>query len=53
VAGFDLDPMETLDRKLRWLAAAADGQWQCAFSHETRLAYARIVHDPKTQFAAL
>jgi glyoxylase-like metal-dependent hydrolase (beta-lactamase superfamily II) len=53
VTAFDLDPVETINSKMRWLSAAADGQWQCAFSHETKLAFARIVRDPKTQFAAI
>ena len=52
VAAFDLDPVETIDTKTRWLAAAADGGWKCAFSHETRLAFAGIARDPKTQFTA-
>jgi glyoxylase-like metal-dependent hydrolase (beta-lactamase superfamily II) len=51
VAAFDLDPIETIDNKMRWLAAAADGEWRCAFAHETNLAFARIARDPKTQFA--
>jgi glyoxylase-like metal-dependent hydrolase (beta-lactamase superfamily II) len=51
VAAFDLSPMETIDSKLRWLAAAADGAWQCAFAHETNLAFARIIRDPKSQFS--
>jgi glyoxylase-like metal-dependent hydrolase (beta-lactamase superfamily II) len=50
VAAFDLSPMDTIDSKMRWLSAAADGEWQCAFSHETTLAFARIARDPKTQF---
>ena len=52
VAAFDLNPMQTIDSKMRWLEAAADGQWQCAFAHEVNLPFARIVRDPKTQFAA-
>ena len=53
VAAFDLSPMETIASKMRWLAAAADGEWQCAFSHETSLAFARIARDPKAQFRAM
>jgi len=53
VAAFDLNPMETIENKMRWLASAADGEWRCAFSHETSLAFARIVRDSKTQFAVL
>ena len=52
VAAFDLNPIETIDNKMRWLAAAADGEWQCAFAHETNRAFCRIVRDPKTNFAA-
>jgi glyoxylase-like metal-dependent hydrolase (beta-lactamase superfamily II) len=51
VAAFDLSPIETIDNKARWLAAAAEGQWWCAFAHETRLAFTRIVRDAKTGFA--
>jgi hypothetical protein len=36
---------------MRWLGAAADGRWWCAFSHEPKLAFARIARDAKTQFA--
>jgi glyoxylase-like metal-dependent hydrolase (beta-lactamase superfamily II) len=50
VAAFDLSPMETIENKMRWLAAAADGEWRCSFAHETKLAFARIVRHPKTQF---
>jgi glyoxylase-like metal-dependent hydrolase (beta-lactamase superfamily II) len=50
VAAFDLSPMETIDSKVRWLTAAAEGRWWCAFSHDARLAFARIVRDPKAQF---
>jgi glyoxylase-like metal-dependent hydrolase (beta-lactamase superfamily II) len=53
VAAFDLNPIETIDNKLHWLAAAAEGEWRCAFAHETKMAFARIVRDPKTHFAAL
>jgi len=53
VAAFDLSPMETIENKMRWLAAAADGEWRCSFAHETKLAFARIARDPKTQFAVV
>jgi glyoxylase-like metal-dependent hydrolase (beta-lactamase superfamily II) len=53
VAAFDLSPMETIDNKVRWLTAAAEGGWRCAFAHETTLAFARIVRDPKAQFSAV
>jgi hypothetical protein len=45
--------METIENKMRWLAAAADGEWRCSFAHETKLAFARIARDPKTQFAVV
>jgi len=51
VASFDLTPLETIENKLHWLGAAAEGQWWCAFSHETTLAFTRIVKDAKTGFA--
>jgi len=50
VAAFDLSPIETLDNKMRWLTAAVEGQWWCAFSHDATVAFARIARDPKTQF---
>jgi glyoxylase-like metal-dependent hydrolase (beta-lactamase superfamily II) len=50
VAAFDLNPIETIDTKVRWLTAAVEGQWWCAFAHETTLAFARIARHPKTQF---
>jgi glyoxylase-like metal-dependent hydrolase (beta-lactamase superfamily II) len=53
VAAFDLNPIETIDNKMRWLAAAVEGEWQCAFAHETKMAFARIVSDAKTHFAVI
>lgn len=53
VGAVDLYPMTTVDNKIRWLAAAADGEWQCAFAHDRAVAFARIVRDPKTQFKAI
>ena len=53
VAAFDLSPMETIASKMRWLTAAVEGQWWCAFAHEPMQAFARIARDPKTQFTAL
>src|ERR1017187_593653 len=50
VAAFDLSPMEAIDNKVRWLTAAVEGQWWCAFSHDARLAFARTARDPKKQF---
>lgn len=53
VAAVDLNPIENIDNKMRWLSAAVAGEWQCAFSHETKLSFARIARDPKTQFTAV
>jgi glyoxylase-like metal-dependent hydrolase (beta-lactamase superfamily II) len=53
VAAFDLSPMETIASKMRWLTAAVEGEWLCAFSHETSLAFARIARGPKAQFMAM
>jgi glyoxylase-like metal-dependent hydrolase (beta-lactamase superfamily II) len=53
VAAFDLNPMETIDNKIRWLTAAAEGGWRCAFSHETTLAFAQISRHAKMQFMAI
>lgn len=50
VAAFDLDPIRTIDNKFRWLAAAVEGDWWCAFAHDPDVAFARIVRDPKTHF---
>ena len=50
VAAFDLDPILAIDNKVRWLGAAADGHWQCAFAHEPKLAFTRVARDPKAQF---
>jgi glyoxylase-like metal-dependent hydrolase (beta-lactamase superfamily II) len=44
VAAFDLDPVQTIDSKLDWLARAARGEWICAFAHEPDTAFARILH---------
>jgi hypothetical protein len=52
VASFDIYPLETIANKGHWLAAAAGGQWLCAFGHEVNLPFARILPDAKTQWAA-
>ena len=52
VAAFDLFPLETIETKTRWLSAAVEGNWHCGFAHELALPFARIIPDPKTQFAA-
>jgi len=53
VAAVDLDPITTIDTKMRWLATAAERRWDCAFSHDPHVAFARIERDPKTQFRAI
>jgi len=53
VAAFDLYPLETIESKIRWLTAAAEGAWRCAFGHEVEMPFARIVSDPKTGFIAV
>jgi glyoxylase-like metal-dependent hydrolase (beta-lactamase superfamily II) len=50
LTAFDLNPIEAIDSKMRWLTAAVEGQWQCAFAHDVTTAFARIARDPKTQF---
>ncbi len=52
VAAFDLYPLETIENKLRWLGAAADGDWWCGFGHDPERPFARIGRDPKTGFRA-
>jgi len=43
ITAFDLDPLQSVDSKLRWLADAARGEWVCAFGHDTAMPFARIV----------
>jgi len=43
VAAFDLDPIQSIDSKLHWLAEATRGEWICAFAHDPEIAFARIV----------
>ena len=45
VAAFDLDPIEAIDQKARWLARAADEQWICGFGHDPVVGFARIERD--------
>ena len=52
VAAFDLCPLECIESKTRWLTAAAEGAWQCAFGHDAKMPFARILPDPKTGFTA-
>ena len=53
VTAFDLYPLETIESKLKWLGAAADGNWICGFSHDTTTAFARIERHAKTRFEAV
>jgi glyoxylase-like metal-dependent hydrolase (beta-lactamase superfamily II) len=53
VAAFDLDPIQAIDTKMRWLQAASEGHWLCGFAHEPVLDFARIEPDPKARFAAV
>jgi len=53
VASFDLYPLETIENKTRWLAAAVQGHWLCAFGHDTGLPFARVETDVKTHFRAV
>jgi len=43
VPAFDLDPVQSIDSKLHWLAEAARGEWICGFGHELEMAFGRIV----------
>jgi glyoxylase-like metal-dependent hydrolase (beta-lactamase superfamily II) len=49
---FDLYPLETIESKVKWLGAAAEGNWLCGFGHDSA-AFARIAADPKKQFTAV
>jgi len=51
VAAFDLYPLQAIETKTRWLAAAAENNWLCAFAHDPAIDFARIVKHPKTGFA--
>jgi glyoxylase-like metal-dependent hydrolase (beta-lactamase superfamily II) len=51
VAAFDLSPIESIDNKVKWLGAAADGGWWCGFAHETQAPLVQVVRDAKTGFA--
>jgi len=54
ITAFDLDPLMTIESKLRWLAEAADQNWICAFGHETEMDFARITqHDRKFEVRPL
>jgi glyoxylase-like metal-dependent hydrolase (beta-lactamase superfamily II) len=51
VAAFDHYPLEVIETKSQWLGRAADENWLCGFAHDPLVDFARIVRDPKTQFA--
>jgi glyoxylase-like metal-dependent hydrolase (beta-lactamase superfamily II) len=43
ITAFDLDPLQSVDSKLRWLTDAARGEWVCGFGHDTLTSFARVV----------
>ena len=43
ITAFDLDPLQSVDSKLRWLTEAFRGEWVCGFGHDTAIPFARIV----------
>jgi glyoxylase-like metal-dependent hydrolase (beta-lactamase superfamily II) len=47
VAAFDLFPLETIESKMRWLGAAAEGNWICGFAHDTEMGFAGVEADEK------
>jgi glyoxylase-like metal-dependent hydrolase (beta-lactamase superfamily II) len=53
VLAFDLYPLESIQSKIRWLGAAVEGGWVCAFAHDSEVGFARIAAHPKTSFAAV
>ena len=53
VMAFDLYPLESIENKTRWLGAAVAGNWVCAFSHDSQIAFARVEAHPKSQFAVV
>ena len=53
VMAFDLYPLESIESKTRWLGAALEGNWVCAFSHDSEVAFARVEAHPKARFAAV
>jgi len=42
VTAFDLDPIQSVDSKTRWLTEAAREGWTCAFGHDPEIAFTRI-----------
>jgi glyoxylase-like metal-dependent hydrolase (beta-lactamase superfamily II) len=51
VASFDLYPLETIENKIRWLSAAAEGGWLVGFGHDPSRDFATIQPDPQTGFS--
>jgi glyoxylase-like metal-dependent hydrolase (beta-lactamase superfamily II) len=43
VAAFDLDPIASINSKVRWLGRALAPHWICGFGHDPRMAFGRIV----------
>jgi glyoxylase-like metal-dependent hydrolase (beta-lactamase superfamily II) len=43
ITAFDLDPLQSVESKLRWLTDAARGEWVCAFGHDTGMPFARVM----------
>jgi len=51
IPAFDLYPLQSIETKIHWLAAAAESHWLCGFAHDPAIDFARIVKHPKTGFA--
>jgi glyoxylase-like metal-dependent hydrolase (beta-lactamase superfamily II) len=50
VAAFDLYPLQSIESKVRFFAAAAREDWICGFGHEVEIAFARIALDENQRF---
>ena len=53
VPALDLFPLESIETRIKWLTAAVEGNWLCAFGHDPDIAFARIGPHPKTRFTVL
>ena len=42
IAAFDLDPLECIAQKRKWLKRAADGGWICGLGHDPTAAFLRV-----------
>lgn len=51
VAAFDLDPVASIDNKLRLLKQAADEKWWCAFGHDHAVAFTKIRYDQRGRYS--